>query len=354
MSTYQNIGLLFNKHYFKDINWSNEIDSVANQGELKRKNEDLFASPLEQGNVPEINGNLKNFKLKTIYPGLFSGSGYAHESSIEGELKLGFYFDHTSGVPCLPGSSVKGVLAQAFDTPEYIRSILKELGMGKRKSDYEVEFKDLKWDAIPANLKTLIFGDQSCYESIYKRDIFFDAFPVSVNQKLLGNDYITPHKNPLKNPIPLQFMKVMPEVEFEFRFILHDTNGLTANMKLELFRQILLDMGIGAKTNVGYGQFEAFIDTRKKLEDINVEDTLRCEIMDTIFRENDSKYQIYLKPEIFDYDKFLSKLKKPFPSIRIDKYTNDEIQNKTHLVCKVKKIENDGRVLFDRDFIGSE
>jgi CRISPR-associated protein Cmr6 len=30
----------------------------------------------------------------------------------------------------------------------------------------------------------------------------------------------------------------------------------TSAIKKELFKQILLDLGIGAKTNVGYGQFE--------------------------------------------------------------------------------------------------
>ncbi|MDR2473050.1 MAG: type III-B CRISPR module RAMP protein Cmr6 [Tannerella sp.] len=71
---------------------------------------------------------------------------------------------------------------------------------------------------------------------------------------MLGTDYITPHPDPLKNPKPIKFLKILPEVEVTFRFQLQN-NLITAAKKESLFRQILLDFGIGAKTNVGYGQF---------------------------------------------------------------------------------------------------
>jgi CRISPR-associated protein Cmr6 len=55
-------------------------------------------------------------------------------------------------------------------------------------------------------------------------------------------------------------VKVLPEVQFEFAFQLKNSQvlpALTAANKLDLFQQILLDLGVGAKTNVGYGQFES-------------------------------------------------------------------------------------------------
>jgi CRISPR-associated protein Cmr6 len=277
MSAYKNIGLLFNRHYFNHIDFREYPTATDEEKRIKKrvdgenttklisKNDSLFKAELDEYIIPVINFGVQTFKLKTIYPGLFSGSGYPHESAIEGELKLGFYFDFTSGLPCLPGSSVKGVLSQAFDHHEYIRDILEELGRGERKPEFEAEFKaefsNLNLDSIPPNLKTIIFGDQKSNESIYKRDLFFDAFPVSAETALLGSDYITPHHpNLLKSPIPLQFMIVLPEVEFEFRFKLVASGGLSATLKKELFRQILLDQGIGAKTNVGYGQFEQEIN----------------------------------------------------------------------------------------------
>ena len=74
---------------------------------------------------------------------------------------------------------------------------------------------------------------------------------------------------------PAWWLKVLPQVDFKFRFNLKNTeiNGITisAEDKIKLFRKILLDFGIGAKTNVGYGQFtqsQTEIEEDKKNERI--------------------------------------------------------------------------------------
>jgi hypothetical protein len=53
-------------------------------------------------------------------------------------------------------------------------------------------------------------------------------------------------------------MKVLPEVQFRFSFDVKDSPSglLSSAQKLLLFRQLLLTLGIGAKTNVGYGHFQ--------------------------------------------------------------------------------------------------
>ena len=105
------------------------------------------------------------------------------------------------------------------------------------------------------------------YLSIYKRDIFFDAVITKPCKKdtgyrILESDSITPHgDNLLKNPIPITFMKIASGVTLEFRFDLKDyivgnRVVVSAEKKQQLFRRILKDFGIGAKTNVGYGQFK--------------------------------------------------------------------------------------------------
>ena len=94
--------------------------------------------------------------------------------------------------------------------------------------------------------------------TIYERDVFHDAvllksehparsdkgYPKSC---FLGEDFLTPHKNPnkdedripdaLKNPIPISFMKVLPDVTFQFRFHLPKREGelLTPKQRLTLF-----------------------------------------------------------------------------------------------------------------------
>jgi CRISPR-associated protein Cmr6 len=84
----------------------------------------------------------------------------------------------------------------------------------------------------------------------------------------MADDYITSHQNwnnlkmsPFQNPNPVRFLKVRSGVTFTFGFRLTDTvisDDLlfSKELKRELFKKILLDLGIGAKTNVGYGQFE--------------------------------------------------------------------------------------------------
>jgi CRISPR-associated protein Cmr6 len=93
--------------------------------------------------------------------------------------------------------------------------------------------------------------------SLYKRDIFHDAYLSKGNDVglFLGKDYITPHKDPLKNPIPIKFLKILPNVKITFQFELRD-NLISAIDKKNLFERILKDFGVGAKTNVGYGQFQ--------------------------------------------------------------------------------------------------
>lgn len=185
-----------------------------------------------------------SFKLKVCYPGLVTGVGINHETGIDGEYKLGMHFDHTTGMPIVYGSSVKGV----------IRTYFKE------------EYKPKNGEPGIDEAFIDIFGSDekhnSCYtKSIYERDIFFDAVIVKENGNgnILAPDSITPHKEgPLKNPNPITFIKIASGCEIEFRFRLSSTRVddkiLTTQRKLELFKQILTTYGIGAKTNVGYGQ----------------------------------------------------------------------------------------------------
>lgn len=196
--------------------------------------------------------------MKTTYPGLLIGSGYNHDTGLEGDFKIGFFFDYTTGMPIIPGSSVKGLLRSIFpnskddedrrkEKKEYINSILKkqynfDVLLRIEKEIFEGTINN---DKLPMN----------------KRDIFYDAIIIKADKRIFEEDFLCPHgDNPLKNPTPLKFLKVLPEVEFQFRFDLKGDKKneriLTSEEKENLFKRILLDLGIGAKTNVGYGQFE--------------------------------------------------------------------------------------------------
>lgn len=196
----------------------------------------------------------KSFELYTAYPGVLIGTGNPHEISMENAIKCGFSFDYVTGLPYIPGSSIKGMLRSYFpkegsadeqEKQAYITEVLKNTGV-----KFETE-SDEKVKTVIANLKKNLFEG---------RDVFFDAFPVvdiKQKKKLLAKEYITPHKEKFKNPKPINLIKIKPGVKICFMFSLNDfdfdTYHITADQKECVLKQIILDMGVGAKTNVGFG-----------------------------------------------------------------------------------------------------
>ncbi|MCL4354538.1 hypothetical protein M1349_03665, partial [Patescibacteria group bacterium] len=82
-----------------------------------------------------------------------------------------------------------------------------------------------------------------------------------ISQRILVEDAITPHpKDIFKEPIPLKFIKVPAEVTFEFQFRINDYNRDSIHLIPEkignVFKKILIEFGICAKRNVGYGHFK--------------------------------------------------------------------------------------------------
>ena len=203
--------------------------------------------------------------MKVQAPGLLIGSGLAHGlPGSEEDVKTGLQFDYTSGLPVIPGSSVKGVIRSAFPT-------IKEDKEQSNEADAEKlnYIKSLIAD-IP-EFSSLVIEDNDILElgnqMFNHGDIFADALLVGygtrmkqqgpVNQ-VLAEDYITPHTGgPLAQPIPIKIVKVAPGVTFAFCYKFNVTKigskEVTAKMKESLCSAILQDLGIGAKTNVGYG-----------------------------------------------------------------------------------------------------
>jgi CRISPR-associated protein Cmr6 len=259
------------------------------------KNANLLQTTFENSLKGMFYEQQETISFKTTYPGLIIGSGYGHQTGTTSEFKLGFFFDHTTGLPIIPSSSVKGLLRSYFPhfkpcadnilnieinekdkkptekqkaKAAYIFSIWKNKSFDIADKDKERVWK------ITHRLELAIFegiemsflnGEidlktpNAAYLPISKRDIFHDAFILKGNEKneLFGEDSITPHdKKGLKNPVPVAFMKILPNVTFQFNFDLKDTTCFLKARKYELFKSILQTIGIGAKTNVGYGQLE--------------------------------------------------------------------------------------------------
>lgn len=209
--------------------------------------------------------NYSVVNMRVQAPGLLIGSGLAHGlPSSEEDVKTGLQFDYTSGLPVIPGSSVKGVIRSAFPT-------IKEDKEQSNEADAEKlnYIKSLIAD-IP-EFSSLVLEDNDILElgnqMFNHGDIFADALLVGYGTRMkqhgpvkqvLTEDYITPHTGgPLAQPIPIKIVKVAPGVTFAFCFKFNETKigakVVSASMKKALCAAILQDLGVGAKTNVGYG-----------------------------------------------------------------------------------------------------
>jgi len=290
-----NLGYLFFNDLYKV---KNQRDLTINEASKRQLLNFTNVHQNNQIHSPGIHG----FELYTTYPGLTTGTGLPH--GIKGEdddFKIGSYFDYTTGLPTLPGSSVKGVLRSMFPTIECKQNgnestftFKDELKDSVKAKWLQAQFNHINEDEFfekyyPPEEQLSSIEIENLYKlslaifegvknhtasepkerlySIYQRDIFEDAYIIESNHmggKVVGADSITPHikekmsyaESQLKNPKPLLFLKVLPNVQFRFNFMLHDFDEtITAAVKEKLFKKILLTIGAGAKTNVGYGQF---------------------------------------------------------------------------------------------------
>lgn len=259
------MGYLFTKGFYRDGNW-NEVSSLEG-GQIRQKTREIKGvRPFtgEDGTalrkLCDPGASCQGFQLYVAYPGVYVGIGYEHglNDRVSGEreendpelsdYKNGFSFDHTTGLPCIPGSLVKGMLRMCFaEYPEETLECLKP------------EIKDRK---ALGQLERRLFGARiEDRESSEGCVVFFDVFP-DVDQGsdgcIVGDDYITPHREWFAEPNPIRMLKILPGVKLKFRFLIPETIALDGceigrEKIVTVFRELLTLFGVGAKTGVGYG-----------------------------------------------------------------------------------------------------
>lgn len=292
MST-PNLGWMFYKNYYQDFD--NQASPNQKERFFKDKNQELFGEPnqprkLEDYPTYHIPG-VQPIGLYVLYPGLTIGTGMLHETGSRAEIKLGFSFDQTTGLPCISGSGIKGVLRSAFpqrinsnkahkfavvdqeNRSGFIEAVLAFVGINDPQKHLNDYFEE-RAIPLPKDLTLVDVLEYEMFEgcrpkngkdntcefapvSIYQRDVFHDAMPNTSRYDhggFLGLGYITPHRNnPLKNPNVLPMVKILPGTGIDFYFDLKD-GILTAEQKRQFCQTLLCEIGVGAKTNVGFGQ----------------------------------------------------------------------------------------------------
>lgn len=242
-----NIGRLFYKDYYEEVDFNKVLFGNADKDNDLQIDKTIKNSPLVKIEKPVK--DVVSIFATVQYPGLVTGVGLSHDAKVG--YKLGMHFDYTHGMPIVYGSSVKGVLRTYFedfflknqDNKDDVKSLLELIFEGKNP-----EYDEKK--------------DTPRYIPIYERDVFFDAVIIKEYKgRFLVDDSITPHtEGPLKNPIPIKMLKIAPGCKMEFRFKLNNhkikDREYTSDFILEIFKNILGTVGVGAKTNVGYGQLK--------------------------------------------------------------------------------------------------
>lgn len=228
-----NLNLIFNKLYYERLGKEDFDKSVQN------KNKEIFSSVFNH-DTDYKKSEIANetFIMKTTYPGLLVGQSKHHGSGkYEEDISTGMDLDFVTGQPYISSTTVKGVLHACFKykkkaTIEIIRALTG---------------KEFTPETLEALEKEIFVGN----------DIFLDAVVYDGDEygRLVGKDYFAPQKNSLKSPILLLMIKVLPNVRFEFRFILSD-GILSREEKRSVFSEIISLFGIGGRTNVGYGKME--------------------------------------------------------------------------------------------------
>jgi CRISPR type III-B/RAMP module RAMP protein Cmr6 len=169
----------------------------------------------------------------------------------------GFSLDFSCGVPVLPGSALKG-LCRAW----------------------------AKWQGMESKLTRRLFGSELGDDEAARAGdlVFLPAYPAPQSgQSLLEWDLLNPHLPgyyratqedrearrieavPTDDPLPVSFLAVPAGVPFVFRLLSRPGSAPgTADEGLSILARALADLGIGAKTAVGYGIFRTKREERPR------------------------------------------------------------------------------------------
>ncbi len=309
-----NLGLEFNKRVYRNLH-NNEALNLQYRIDNMELYKLLIETKLADLNPEQLNlksrfgDEYSSFTLITSGQGLLIGTGNEHgtgakvkiEKQIYGEnihikiesheLKMGFYFDHSTGIPCITGHNLKGRLRSFF--PIAYKKDKEKAVLNRIIDDFnncfanEEEFKNKTWTKSDIeSLQNILFeGIKTDKTKInpLKQDTFLGAYPsrgttknivFTVSDRIanttnyngerdisislgtfLFDDTLAYHPHPLFDPMPLRFLKILPDVEINFQFILNN-EGIKKEHKVKLIKYLLQKYGIGAKTSSGYGQFK--------------------------------------------------------------------------------------------------
>ncbi len=231
----ENLGLWFNYFIELDENFKPDKDSLT--GQIPSADiSDLLEGYHERRKKLLMVMDQHGFCCRTAF--VHTETRIATGMGNPNPTENGLTFQYPLGFPVIPGSSQKGIAA------------------------YYAEMFEGKTGEDPDRFR--IFGsnhDDKGRGSV----IFFDAYPMRTQKKMLEFDIMNPHYEPYYSsegvkppadyysPIPIKFLTVKADVRFCFQMASRSSEDL--NIVWKWLRDALSNIGIGGKTNVGYGRF---------------------------------------------------------------------------------------------------
>lgn len=162
----------------------------------------------------------------------------------ESVMEVGLTLHHTYGMPVIPGSTLKGLCRRGA-------GLLRDRGQ-------------LSEEAF-----AVLFGSSQMGQESASYCVFWDAWydPASVGGQPFLRDTITVHHpdyygnrdgafpTDFDDPIPVPFLVIKPAAKFVFA--VSDSDTRWAAYARELLGWSITNLGVGGKTNAGYGYFQA-------------------------------------------------------------------------------------------------
>ncbi len=161
-------------------------------------------------------------------------------------LEVGLTIHHTYGTPYLPGSAIKGLLTRAA-TAHRLSTEAKLILFGSTETGAHITY----WDAMLEPSSTTPF----------QPDVITVHHPKYYNSSEKDRAFPTD----FDDPIPVAFLSVRPDTKFRIA-LSSSSKGSSEWLHLaaELLKYALEQMGLGGKTNAGYGYFNVTLPEKIK------------------------------------------------------------------------------------------
>jgi CRISPR-associated protein Cmr6 len=234
------MGLLINYYLQWDEKSKKPIEDLQSQvPKIQRELKELLAAYQKRQKylLEKLHQQGYCCRYATAYTASRVVTGLGNPNPIEN----GLTFHYPLGFPVIPASSQKGISSN-------YAALFKEKDRSNNDSD-----------------ALNIFGSPAEQEKGRGKVLFFNAFPTYHNNRILEADIMTPHYEPYYtneggkppadyySPIPIGFFTIAAHVSFFFSMAALSEGDLC--IAWSWLKNALYEMGIGGKTNLGYGRF---------------------------------------------------------------------------------------------------